>query len=406
MGAPLHFGMLSETAQLLRDNLGYIAANGGSIAFATDNFLSTTNNYDGEEDQSAAYAMATIEVGPQITVIPGVRYQHITTTYSGIQGVESPVAYQAYQHFDTTVTQRHGYWLPNLSLRYRPLTWCDLRLAYSQTLSYPDYNAIIPRIDVATSSISYNNAELVPSLSNNFDAYVSFYDNSIGLFTVGGFLKRIDNFIYPWTFYASGSALARYYPSRYLGSSPPTGTYRVTSYVNDSYRIENWGIEFDWQTHFWYLPAPLSGIVLNVNFTHIFSKAEYPYVDVQSNGRVITYTDTSFTDRLLYQPDNIFNLSLGYDLGGFSARVSVLYQADIFTGPNYWPQLRTNTSPYTRWDLSVKQDLPWYGVQVFAAINNINGASDVSVIQSATGVPRAQQQYGMTADLGIRWRMP
>jgi TonB-dependent receptor len=405
MGAPLHFGMLSETAQLLRDNLAYIGANGGSIAFSTDNFLSTTNNYDGDEDVSGAYAMATINIGPQITVIPGVRYQHITTTYAGSQGVESPVAYQTYQHFDTTVTQRHGFWLPNLSLRYRPLTWCDVRLAYSQTLSYPDYNAIVPRIDVATSSIAYNNAELVPSRSSNFDAYVSVYDNSIGLFTVGGFLKRIDNLIYPWTFYASGAKLTQYYPSRYLGSTPPTGIYKVTTFVNDSYRIENWGIEFDWQTHFWYLPAPFSGLVLNVNYTHIFSKAEYPYVDVQSTGRVVTYTDTSFTDRLLYQPDNIFNLSVGYDLGGFSARISVLYQADIFTGPNYWPQLRTNTSPYTRWDLSVKQDLPWLGLQVFGNLNNINGASDVSVIQAVTGVPRAQQQYGMSADLGIRWRM-
>jgi len=405
MGAPLSYGMLSETADLLRGNIAAIAANGSAIAYATNNFLSTTYNYDGTEDQRAAYVMATVEIGPQITLIPGVRYQNIRTQYSGAQGVESPVAYLTYQHFDTTVTQSHGYWLPNLSIRYKPLAWCDVRLAYSQTLSYPDYNAIIPRIDVGQSAISYNNPALVPSQSKNFDAYLSFYDNSIGLFTVGGFLKRIDNLIYPWTFYASGTELERYYPSRYLGATPPTGTYSISTYVNDTYQIENWGIEMDWQTHFWYLPVPFSGLVFNINYTHIFSKAQYPYVDTRSTGRVLTHVDTSFTDRLLYQPDNILNLSIGFDYQGFSARVSMLYQADIFTGPNYWPQLRENTSPYTRWDASVKQDLPWFGLQVYGNLNNLNSAHDVSVIQATAGVPRSQQNYGMTAELGVRWRM-
>jgi hypothetical protein len=96
---------------------------------------------------------------------------------------------------------------------------------------------------------------------------------------------------------------------------------------------------------------------------------------------------------------------MGYDYEGFSARVSMLYQADIFTGPNYWPQLRTNTSPYTRWDVSVKQDLPWFGLQVYGNINNLNSAHDVSVIQATAGVPRSQQNYDMTAELGVRWRM-
>lgn len=405
LGLPLHFGMLSDAAQLLRQNIAYIEANGGAIAYSTNNFLSTSYNYTGDEDQSAGYVMATINIGPQVTIVPGIRYQYLTTTYSGAQGVESPVAYQTYQHFDTTVTQRHGYWLPNFSVRYRPFTWCDIRLAYSRSLSYPDYNAIIPRVDVSTNAIACNNAALVPTESKNYDAYVSFYDNSIGLFTVGGFLKRIDNLIYPWTLYASGAALTHYYPSRYLGTTPPTGTYRVTTFVNNTHQIENWGFEFDWQTHFWYLPPPFSGLVLNVNYTHIFSRAEYPYVDAQSNGRTVTYVDTLFTDRLLYQPDNIVNFSLGYDYMGFSARLSMLYQADIFTGPNYWPQLRTNTSPYTRWDFSVKQDLPWFGLQVFGDINNLNGAHDISVIQATTGVPRSQQNYDMTADVGIRWRM-
>ena len=37
---------------------------------------------------------------------------------------------------------------------------------------------------------------LVPSLSKNYDAYLSFYSNKLGLLTLGSFYKSIDNLIY------------------------------------------------------------------------------------------------------------------------------------------------------------------------------------------------------------------
>ena len=78
-------------------------------------------------------------------------------------------------------------------------------------------------------------------------------------------------------------------------------------------------------------------------------------------------------------------------------------QQDIFTGPNFWPQLRTHTAAYTRWDLSAKQELP-YGFRIYGDINNLNSANDVSVITaSGVAVPQSQQTYGLTADLGVRW---
>jgi len=47
--------------------------------------------------------------------------------------------------------------------------------------------------------------------------------------------------------------------------------------------------------------------------------------------------------------------------------------------------------------------LPWFGLQVYGDLNNLNSANDVSVIQAPTGVPTSQQSYGLTADLGLRW---
>lgn len=398
MSYPLNFGMLSDLTNYL--------SNDASV-YIHDTFGSTTHNYTGHENQGAAFVMATINFGPQVNVVGGVRFQSLQTLYTAPQGQENTSSSLGgpYLHYDTTVTAEHGYWLPDIALRYKPISWFDLRLSYTHTLAYPDFEAIIPRIDVPPSvggTISWNNTQLTPSRSTNYDAQLSFYDNSIGLLTIGGFLKKIDGLIYPWTFYVSGQNVLPYYPAGLHPVSAPTGTYRIATYVNDANRATDYGLELDWETHFWYLPHPFDGLVLDINYTHVFSNEIYPYTTVEKVGRNVFYVDTSFTDRLLYQPDNIANLSVGYDYEGFSVRVSMIYQDNIFYGTNFWPQLRITESAYGRWDVSAKQDLPWYGLQLYGDLSNINGENDVYVIQAATGVPQSEQDYGMNADFGLR----
>ena len=407
MHYPLSYGMLSELARFLSSSSSLIQSNPlASASYFHDQFNSKTNNYDGHENQSAVYAMATIKIGSDITLIPGIRYQNLQTTYTGVRGVEnaSSALGGPYNHYDTTVTETHGFWLPDFALKYKPFSWFDVRFSYTNTLAYPDYNAIIPRIDVSTGGyIAYNNYQLVPSRSRNYDLYFSFYNNDIGLLTVGGFLKQIDNLIFPYTFYVTGAEALKYYPPG-LATVTPSGLYQITTYVNDPNRAKVYGLEFEWQTHFWYLPHPFDGIVLNVNYTHVYSKEDYQFVyyGKPPGSRVPVAIDTAYTTRLLYQPNNIVNLSLGYDYEGFSARISLIYQEDIFSGPNFWPQLRSNTASYTRWDFSAKQDLPWFGLQLFGDLTNINSETDKIVIQAPTGVPSSQGDYGMTADLGLR----
>ncbi len=407
---PLSYGMLSNLTSYLGQNAALIEQNPlASASYFHDQFNSTTNNYNGHEDQGAAYVMATINMGPQLTLIPGVRYQYLQTTYTGVQGIENTASGLGgpYNHYDTTVTQNHGYWLPDVALEYKPLTWFSVRLAYTHTLAYPDYQAIIPRIDVSTGgSIAWNNSQLSPSRSTNYDAYFSFYNNSIGLLTAGGFLKRISNMIFPYSFYVLPGEALQYFPQGLVASAPaPTGNYQVFTFVNDTIPAVDYGFELDWETHFWYLPHPFDGLVLDINYTHVFSQEKYPYVNTVKVGRSLTYVDTSYVDPLLYQPDNIANLSLGYDYRGFSIRVSMIYQDKIFSGTNFYSYLRTTTAAYTRWDISAKQDLPWQGLQLYGDLSNINSENDVSVIQAPTGVPQSVQSYGMTADLGLRVKL-
>jgi TonB-dependent receptor len=292
-------------------------------------------------------------------------------------------------------------------MRIKPFTWFDIRLAYSTTLSYPDFTAIIPEVTMDNGfSVSYNNYQLVPTQSKNYDAYLSFSDNTIGLFTAGGFYKKIENLIYRYNFNLPDSLAQPYLPGY---NTTGTGkVYAITTYVNDPYKAIVYGLEFDWQTHLWYLPNPFKGLVFNINFTHIYSKAEYPYktlVTPPGRGSRSRIVDTSYIDPLLDQPNNIVNLSIGYDYRGFSIRVSMLYKDEVFQDPSYWQQNRSITAAYKRWDISVKQDLPFPGLQAYCNLNNLNNAQDFAGIQAYPTIPVSEQVYAMTVELGLRWQL-
>ena len=394
---PMHFDQIESLVRFCQANFKEFASSGSPEAFARNNFLSTSFNYSGKEILTAGYIMATINLGSDLTIIPGIRYQKLQTTYFGVRGVQGLLSYAAYDHpEDTTVTRHHPFWLPNLNIRYKPLPWFDVRLAYSNTISYPDYQGIIPRINISNASdLDWNNYKLVPTKSKNYDVYFTFSENTVGLFTVGGFLKQISDLIYGWEFFKRGDEAKPYF----LRSRDPSRriTYRINTFVNNSFVTDLWGLEFEWQTHFWYLPDPLKGLVLNVNYTRAFSEAEYPFI--------VSGVDTSFTDRLLDQPNHILNLTLGYDYKDFSIKFSWLYQDDVFTRVDFWPQLRSNTAAYNRWDIAVKQELPWFGLQVYGYLNNLNNAKDENMLKMYTDVPRTLEHYGMSAEMGLRWQL-
>jgi hypothetical protein len=366
-----------------------------------DNVLETQfNDYSGSETKSAGYAMATFSLGDEITLLPGVRYQNLSTTYTAMRGRSVPGGLQGN---DTTVTQSHGYYLPMVHLRYRPTDWLQLHFAYTNTLNYPDYSTITPRYYIGESVVYYNNYRIRPARSENLDLVLSLHSNELGLLSLDGFKKRIKDLIFYSRSYVTN---LRDYPDLPQGGSQ---LFEFNTYINNPMPIDVIGLETEWQTNFWYLPEPLSGLVLTVNYTHIFSESSYPRsimnVTYQEDGTAsFAVVDTFYTTRLLNQPNDILNLAVGYDYGGFSARVSLLYQDNIFKKADFWMQNRINSAKFSRWDIAIKQQLPWLGLQLYLDLNNITGEKDVDVNQR-TGLPANEVYYGMTADMGLRIRL-
>ncbi len=305
---------------------------------------------------------------------------------------------------DTTVTVPHGLWLPMVHVRYEPTEWLQLRAAYTNTLVYSDYSTLSPRYMISMAGvITYNNFAIKPATSENIDLVVALHSNEIGLLSFNGFRKRISGLVFFSTRFLTD---LKEFPDlpQYPGSLS-----QLSTYVNNKIPVDLYGLETEWQTTFWYLPGFLSGFLLNVNYTHIFSEAKYPkaimqwqYEDDGTATRMVV--DTFYTARLLNQPNDILNLMLGYDYAGFSARVSFLFQDNIFRNPDFWPQLRRMSGRYGRWDLSVKQELPWAGLQVYVNVNNLNAEHDVTN-NTRQSFPVAIDEYGLSAMVGVRVRL-
>lgn len=402
MGPASNFALLSQLMTNVK-RIGEETPAYGGGPYAPDARGAVASNYSGTEGENAAYAMATVNFGPQVTLVGGVRYQGLRTTYTApyIPHASAGNTYPLpFPYQDTTSSQYHGFWLPDVILRYKPFSWFDVRAAYTNTIAYPSFSQITPLLEIFNQSVTWNNAALTPAHSQNYDLGLSFYNNSIGLLTVDGFLKQIDDLIF-----GTGT---RYItdPSLY-GLPAYTNGFTVSTAINNPYRVNVWGAELDWQTHFWYLPGPLSGLVLDINYAHMFSSAKYPDT-VTEPGVFPTYIpvhiDSFYTDRLIDQPNDVVNLSVGYDFMGFSAIASMIYQANVFNGTNFWPELRSEKASYNRWDIVLRQKLPWYGLQAYLDLNNLNGASDIYVVQGS-GFPTSESDYGMTADLGLRWSL-
>ena len=382
------------------------APTGGASAWVPSIIGSEGNDYSGYEYRSAGYLMGSFNFGEIVTLIAGARYQNLTTSYQANRfynaGATNPYP-KDLPHIDTTVVKIHGYWLPDALLKINPLSWLSIRAAYTNTIAYPNYYSIVPIIDVYTGSVTYNNTDLRPMRSENYDAQLSIYQNNVGLFTFGGFLKRISDFVFYNSSYITN-------PSKYPGlqyKNLNTIGFSIGTYYNNPNRVDLYGIEADWQTHFWYLPDPLNGLVLNVNFTHILSKAKYPYTIVEHSPVYpfpITYVDSTYEDRLIDQPDDIVNLSLGFDYKNFSILASMIYQSNIFNGTNFWNSLRTDKATYLRWDIVANQTLPWYNLQVYLNLNNLNGEPDTYTIRG-NGYPYSESSYGLSADFSIRLQL-
>ncbi|MBD3377857.1 TonB-dependent receptor [candidate division KSB1 bacterium] len=361
-------------------------------------------DYDMNEQVNAFYLMSEINFGKHILFIPGVRYEHTRTHYETF-GIGPELAHwvdHPQSVRELTSERNNEHWFPQFQLRIKPVDWFDIRLASTKSLIRPDYRSFSPFYfyQIKTNEINIGNPTIVPPVAQNYDVYASVYSNTIGLFTAGVFYKEIDNIVWDHIFSTKDSDEINNAVTLINHTLVTTwDNVENTSYVR--------GIELDWQTNFWYLPSFISHLVMNINYTRLSSETRYPdsfFAPVPGKPAFIKQrVDTTRTGRMLNQPNDILNLTLGYDLSGLSLRLSFLYQGNTldFLAPR--SEEDTFTEDYYRWDFTANQKLPWKGFELFLNASNIFNEPD-KAYQSELGLLSGLEYYGATADLGIRWR--
>lgn len=366
-------------------------------------------DYDYERDLFAFYAMAEVNIGKYVTLFPGIRYENFNFNYNSFfteRFGPNPEDFrnEALQENDI----KGENWFPQLHIRVKPTDWLDIRLASTRSIIYPDYRAVSPYIyydSYSGPNLDLGNTGLNPALAQNYDIYASVFKNRFGLLTAGYFYKELDNLIVTSSFRTKDSETI----NNRFGLTQTQQT-SVNTWINLDATSYVRGIELDWQTHFWFLPSFLKGIVLSVNYTHINSTTSYPFQTSVKNGSgpfaQTVFVDSTRVGRMPNQPDDIFNLTIGYDVGGFSARLSYVYTDNVLVGVNRtYDELDSYTAAYKRWDLTAYQKLPWLKgqLQLYLNVNNITNTPDrafTSELQKLSSL----QYYGRTVDLGLRYQ--
>ncbi|NOZ62405.1 MAG: TonB-dependent receptor [Calditrichaeota bacterium] len=366
--------------------------------------LADLDDYEATESVTAGYIMAELNFGRAFMFLPGARYEYTRDKMTGRKGTVPSLHIEPELNSpfvsDTSATVAYGRWFPMIHFRVRPTNWFDVRLAYTKTFSRPKFSQMLPKKKVYESekTVEFGRPDLKPQISNNYDVFLSFYSNNIGLFTIGGFYKEIKDLIFSREGHFILDAEAE-------GYTPDLQAHKLSQPENNSFPTKVRGLELEWQTNFHWLPSPFDGIVLNANYSHIWSNTNYPRSFVLREQIPVfpflktSVIDTFRTGKMLDQSDDIANIALGYDKGKFSARLSLLYQGRTLSLVGERPELDGYTADLLRLDLSVKYRLTKY-LDFYFNWNNITDEPDESY-QSQIKYLTAAEYYGWTMDAGV-----
>ncbi len=377
-----------------------------------ENLLPGTGDYEVQENIYAGYIMTDVNLGPRINFVGGVRYEHSDNEYFAYEldnYGENIVGDEVQTQGEATwqrSAQNFGIWLPMANVKFNILrnddnsNGMDLRLAATRAITRPDFYNLTPFISIQSAGNTLERSEpnLQPTKAWNYDAFLTLFNNKFGLFTLGGFYKTLDNIDFIYGRRLSTPETIERFGEQYGLSN----AFQVIEPINATERTYVYGFEVELQTSLSFLPSPFDGIVIYGNYSRIWSEAEYPLRLSIFNPETFrsTLVDTTRSGPMPGQSDHIANISLGYDKGFFSGRVTWSYQGPAldFLGPN--EDLDGYIDAISRIDLSFKFEIN-KTVAILANVTNVTNQYD-RTFTGSDRLPGSSFIYGAIGWLGIR----
>jgi outer membrane receptor protein involved in Fe transport len=261
------------------------------------------------------------------------------------------------------------------------------------------------------------NSSLQAAKAWNYEVNTSFFGPEIGLISLSAFYKDIsDMFHMVDGINIDSPRVLDSLGIRWKSPFPEGQRFRFTYPYNSTHPTKVWGIELEHQANLSFLPGLLKHLVLNYNLSVFRSETYVTTSRVESYFKTVPGIPFPVEDyrfvlyesrqKLETQPEFFGNVAVGYDIDGFSARVSVFFQSEFnrsFSGDGKSDQIQGG---YSRWDCALKQKLSDH-VSIFLNANNLTNFEEASFIRNRTGVnkwtvPNTSERYDLTADLGVR----
>lgn len=277
-----------------RGSTDYFTNNRGDFVLQQDDsiFDSAIGDYGADEDVLAGYLLGRWDSNT-LRVIGGVRYENTKTDLAGnTVDEDGPVV--------TPVQFSNNYdnWLPSLTVRFEPQRNLVFRTAAYGSLVRPNLSDLAPRFELNDDDEGvFGNPDLQPYKAWNFDVSAEYYFSNNGAISANFFYKDVKDFIVD-------SAIDE--PGTFNGIDFEEAIIPVNG---DSATIK--GVELSVNQALTFLPSPLDGFLVQVNYTYTDTEATL------NDGREI---------RLPASSKHTLNAVLGYEKGPFSFRLAGTYR--------------------------------------------------------------------------------
>ena len=377
--------------------------------------------YDITEAVTSTYIMNTLKIGQDITFIAGVRVEKEDNDYKnryskviagGFPSLILPTR-------DTSSTYSESIVLPNFHLNVKVTDFMNVRLAAYRALARPDFNMRLntyfgwrPATSGGNRQLIVGNTKLKTAKAWNFEINTTFYGNEIGLLSISAFYKEIKDMYHMLNqINTTGNVI---FDTLGLATRSLHGssTYQLTVPYNSFEPSKVWGFELEHQINFTFLPGLLQNIVLSYNASIVRSETNLIGSTTDTTFQIIAgipfpiYKERAigYKQQLENQPKFFGNISLGYDIGGFSGRISLFHQSDYYS--SFSPSRRGDRliAGYNRVDLAFKQQVTDY-LTIQLNINNLTNLKDENLIDNTVNkytIPNTSQLYGLSGELGVK----
>ncbi len=360
------------------------------------NPITSLQDYNANENVTAGYVMTEISLTNKLIFFPGIRFERTYSDYKSIFGTPTS-GDEATPNLagakDTLGARSYYDFLPMIQLKYKATDWFTIQMAVTRTLSRPDYFNLVPweQIDYLGNTINKGNPELKHTRVWNYDLFFSAY-NQYGLFTIGGFYKKLLDVDY-------------LRQSRNQDGGLYNG-FMIIQPVNAETPSTVYGIEIDLQANLTLLPSPFDGIVFYANLSIMKSKTYFPYFAIGPRSPLPpfkpTIIDTVREGSMPGQANYVGNFAIGYEKGGFSGRLSLVFQGKSLSFVGARAELDGYTNDFMRWDLALQQKI-FDKFSLFVNVNNLTNLPDRSFLGTEK-FPTNEEYYGWSADVGIKYK--